>query len=36
MLMEFVYALACGLVVCCLIEFAGWILGEVLAAPEEE
>lgn len=36
MLMEFIYAVAFGLVVCCLIEFAGWILGEVLAAPEEE
>jgi hypothetical protein len=36
MLMEFIYALACGLVVCCLIEFAGWILGEVLTSPEEE
>jgi hypothetical protein len=36
MLMEFVYALGCGLVVCGLIEFAGWVLGEVLLAPEEE
>ncbi len=35
MLMEFIYALACGLVVCGLIEFAGWLLSEVLA-PEEE
>ena len=36
MLMEFVYAVAFGLVVCCLIEFAGWLLSEVLTAPEEE
>jgi hypothetical protein len=36
MLMEFVYALAFGLVVCGLIEFAGWLLSEVLTAPEEK
>lgn len=34
--MEFIYAVAFGLVVCCLIEFAGWLLSEVLTAPEEE
>lgn len=36
MLMEFIYAVAFGLVACCLIEFAGWLLSEVLTAPEEE
>ncbi len=36
MIVEFLIAVFCGLVVCAVVEIAGWVVSEVLSAPEEE
>jgi hypothetical protein len=35
MIVELLFALVCGLVVCAVVEIAGWIISEVLSALEE-
>jgi|LakMenE01Jun11ns_1017448.scaffolds.fasta_scaffold9955464_9 hypothetical protein len=35
MIVEFLIAVFCGLVVCAVVEIAGWIISEVLSALEE-
>jgi hypothetical protein len=35
MIVELLFALICGLVVCAVVEIAGWVVSEVLSALEE-